>query len=102
MSADAVVVTDNPAASRFEARLDAERAGVAEYELTEKYLVFTHTLVEKAYEGRGVGSALIRSALDQVRADGERLAVPVCPFVRTWIERHPSYADVAHLGPWER
>jgi len=91
-----IVVTDNPAEARFEAHVDGTLAGVAEYQLTDQLVVFTHTEVEPAFEGRGVGSAIARVALDQLRADGRRKALPVCPFIKGWIERHPDYLDVTY------
>ena len=56
--------------------------------------MFTHTEVFDAFEGKGVGSALARGALDAVRADGTRQVLPRCPFIRGWIERHPDYQDL--------
>ena len=55
--------------------------------------VFTHTEVFPAFEGRGVGTALARGALDDVRASGRTL-VARCPFIRSYIERQPEYADL--------
>jgi predicted GNAT family acetyltransferase len=89
-----VVVTDNRDESRYEARIDGELAGFAEYHLTKSSIVFTHTEVFDEFEGHGVGSTLARSALDDVRAKGERDVVPVCPFIHAWIDDHPDYADL--------
>jgi predicted GNAT family acetyltransferase len=89
-----VVVTDNPEQSRYEARVDGELAGVAEYHLTKSSIVFTHTEVLDGHEGKGVGSSLARHALDDVRAKGDRDVVPVCPFIHGWIDDHPEYADL--------
>ena len=61
--ADDVVVTNSPDAKRYEARLDGALAGFAEYQLTDELIVFTHTEVDPAFEGRGIGSALARFAL---------------------------------------
>ena len=90
------VITDNPTARRFEAHLDGGLAGYAEYQLTDDLVVFTHTEVDPAFEGRGVGSALARHALDSLRADGARKALAVCPFIKGWIQRHPDYLDVTY------
>ena len=89
-----VQVTDNRDELRFEARVDGELAGFAAYELADDLIVFTHTEVDDAYEGQGVGSALARGALDAVRADGTRRVLPRCPFIRGWIEKHPDYQDL--------
>jgi predicted GNAT family acetyltransferase len=89
-----VEVTDNPAENRYEARVDSELAGIAEYHLTKSSIVFTHTEVFDGYEGKGVGSALARHALDDVRAKGGRDVVPVCPFIHGWIDDHAEYADL--------
>ena len=89
-----VQVTDNPAESRYEARVDGELAGFAAYETADDLITLTHTEVFDAYEGQGVGSALARAALDAVRADGSRKVLPRCPFIRGWIDKHPDYQDL--------
>lgn len=82
-----------PEKHRYEAHLDGRRAGFAEYELSDEQVVFTHTEVDPAFEGRGVGSALARFALDDVRGGG-RQVVAKCPFIKEWIDKHPDYADL--------
>ncbi len=91
---DVVEVVDE---QRFEAR-DADGAllGIAAYDAQGGTVVFTHTEVLPAAEGRGVGSALVRGALDQVRAS-QRDVVALCPFVKAWIERHPDYQDLVRV-----
>lgn len=86
-----VEVTNNAEKKRFEARIEGELAGFAEYKLTDELIVFTHTEVFSAYEGKGVGGALARGALDEVRADGSRRVRPLCPFIKSWIAKHPDY-----------
>ena len=92
--ADDLVVTNNEDEHRYEAHIGEELAGIAEYSLGEGLVTFTHTEVQDAFECRGVGSALARTALDEVRAAGELKVRPLCPFFRTWIERHPAYQDL--------
>jgi predicted GNAT family acetyltransferase len=89
-----VQVTNNEAEKRYEARVDGRLAGSAYYDTADDLIVFTHTEVDDAYEGQGVGSTLARAALDDVRADGRRKVVPRCPFIKGWIDRHPDYQDL--------
>ena len=87
-------VADAPENSRYEARIDGELAGFADYVLRAGRIVFTHTEVDDAFEGKGVGSALARGALDDVRRAGERDVVPMCSFIKGWIDKHPDYTDL--------
>ena len=90
-----LVVVDAPDRHRYEATSAGELAGFAEYTATPELIVFTHTEVLPHHEGAGAGSALVRFALDDVRARGLR-ALAVCPFVLGWIRRHPGYADLEY------
>ena len=96
---DDVVVTNAPDEKRYEARVDGALAGFAEYQLTDELIVFTHTEVDPAFEGRGVGSALARFALDDVRAAGTRKVMPLCPFIKGWIGRHREYVPLVYGAP---
>ena len=89
-----VEVTNNESEQRYEARVDGELAGAAHYDSADDLIVFTHTEVDDAYEGQGVGSALARGALDDVRADGRRKVVARCAFIKGWIDKHPDYQDL--------
>lgn len=80
---------------RYEAHLGGELAGFMEYQDANRLMVITHTEVLPAYEGHGVGGALVRRALDDWRADG-RHVLPLCPFAKAWIARHPDYVDVVY------
>jgi uncharacterized protein len=86
-------VRDNPEDSRYEIR-DGDRVlGLAAYERRGDTTVFTHTEVDPDAGQDGLGSTLVRAALDDVRGRGGSV-VAQCSFVRGWIERHPDYADL--------
>ena len=89
-----ISVADNPAQQRYEATVDGQVAGFAQYKVKDGHMVFTHTEVDPAFEGQGVGSVLARQALDDVRAKGQHDVVALCPFIAAWIERHPDYQDL--------
>lgn len=76
--------------SRFEIHVDGQLAGFAQYRLAPGRITFTHTEIDEAFEGRGLGSALARGALDAARERGLAV-VPLCPFIRSWIAKHPDY-----------
>lgn len=87
-------MTFNPDRSRFEINTaDDRRAGIAEYVDHNDVRDFTHTEIDDQVEGRGWGSALVREALDRTRAEGMKVKAS-CPFVRSWIDRHPDYQDL--------
>jgi predicted GNAT family acetyltransferase len=85
-------VRNNTRAHRFELAVDGHVAK-AWYRLSPGIITFTHTDVPPELEGRGIGSRLARAALDSARAEGLKV-VPLCPFIASWIERHPDYADL--------
>ncbi len=89
-----VTVQDNPEQQRYEAIGEAGVvAGFAEYRDVAGSRVFTHTEVDDAYEGQGVGSALAGGALADVRERGLSIQVR-CEFIQDYIDRHPEYADL--------
>jgi predicted GNAT family acetyltransferase len=87
------IVRDVPEARRYEIRDDEKLLGHADYRRDGDTVVFTHTEVDQDTDRSGLGSTLVRAALDDVRAGGGRV-VPQCSFVRGWIERHPEYGDL--------
>ncbi|MBA3907404.1 MAG: N-acetyltransferase [Pseudonocardiales bacterium] len=88
-----VEVVDAPERSRFEISVDGVLAGSAYYVLRPGRITFTHTEIDDAYGGRGLGGQLARAALDAART--RRLAVrPDCPFIKGWIAKHPDYAEL--------
>ncbi len=93
-----IAVTDNPDRQRYEARLGDDVVGYAEYQLARDLVVLTHTEVDPAYEGQGVGATLARTALDDLR-DRNLPALPICPFITSWVSRNPEYSDVLYSAP---
>ena len=92
MSDDAPAVRDNPAMSRFELDLDGAVA-VAEYELRDGVMVFTHTRTPPELQGRGAASKLIHGALLAARARGLKVRAE-CSFVVAYLKRHRDFADL--------
>jgi predicted GNAT family acetyltransferase len=85
-------VVNNPAQHRYEIVVDGYLAATY-YKLSDGVITFIHTEVPKELSGKGVGSQLIKGALDQVRAEGLKV-IPQCPFVKAYIDKHPEYTDL--------
>jgi uncharacterized protein len=88
-----LTVTDNLFEGRYEALLDDEVVGTAEYELSDDLMILIHTDVEPMHQDQGIGGALARFVVNDARRRGLRVR-PVCPFLRSWLDRHPDYADL--------
>jgi len=86
-------VTDDPESSRYEIRDGDRLLGLAAYQRSGTRVVFTHTEVEPGEDHHGLGSTLVRAALDDVRSRGGTI-VPQCSFVQGFLERHPAYQDL--------
>ena len=92
-----VPVVVNDERSRFEATVDGHTVFI-DFRRDGDTIVLVHTEVPDELEGHGVGSALVRGALEHVRAEHLTL-VPQCPFVRSYLERHPDEAAGIDVRP---
>jgi uncharacterized protein len=84
-------VVDNRADSRFELTVDGAVAELI-YRRRADRLVLLHTEVPKALGGRGIGGQLVQAAVERASSEGLTV-VPLCPFARSWLERHPAVAE---------
>jgi predicted GNAT family acetyltransferase len=91
-SAESPVVVNNAAEGRFEIRMDGEIAFL-QYEPGRKLIRLVHTEVPDGLQGRGLAGQLARAAFEYTQANGLK-AVVLCPFVRTYVKRHPEYAPL--------
>jgi predicted GNAT family acetyltransferase len=85
-------VRDNPDEGRFELKVEGQTSYVF-YETKGGIITFSHTDVPLVMSGKGVGSRLIKGALDAARARGLKV-VAECPFVSAYIKKHKDYADL--------
>jgi predicted GNAT family acetyltransferase len=85
-------VRNNVAEHRFEIDL-GDSTAVAVYNLLKGKIVFTHTEVPPAHEGKGIGSTLIRAGLDYARAQ-QLEVIPICPFFAAYMKKHAEVQDL--------
>jgi uncharacterized protein len=90
-------VTHNDDADRFE-YIDEGRMAFLRYEAANDRLVLEHTEVPKSLEGRGLGGKLVRAALAHAR-EHDLTVVAVCPFVSSYLDRHPDEAASVRTSP---
>ena len=81
-----------PEQSRFEV-VDPGGTAVLTYTLGDGEVALEHTVVPPAIETRGVGTALVRSALAWA-AQSDLAVVPHCSFVQAFLARHPDEVHV--------
>jgi predicted GNAT family acetyltransferase len=92
--ADPANIVMNEATKRFEVTLGGDTA-FAEYQLHPDLLILPHTVVPPAFEGRGIASALAKTALGYAREHGLKV-LPLCPFMAGYIQKHPEWHDIVH------
>lgn len=85
-------VVHNPEAKRFEMAVEGMTA-FSKYLRAGNKLIIEHTEVPAALEGRGIAGRIVRTALDYARGQ-ELVVLPLCPYAKAWIARHPEYRDL--------
>jgi predicted GNAT family acetyltransferase len=97
-----ITVVRRPDDRRYELLLGDVHAGELVYrDRGGNVVAFLHTEVDPTVERRGLGTALVRSALDDARSRGLSV-VPICPFVDAFVRRNPEYADLVVTDPARR
>ncbi|MGB2920394.1 MAG: GNAT family N-acetyltransferase [Mycobacterium sp.] len=83
-------------ADRFSISVDGQKAGFTEYIDHGNQRIFPHTEIDDEFGGRGLGTILVREALEATRDAGLRI-VPVCSMVADFIDKHAEFGD--HADP---
>ena len=86
-------VIHNESLQRYEILLDGARVGHADYKVDCGVLVFDHTEVDPAHQGKNLAGILMRESLEDVRARGLKMR-PVCSYVVKFVERYDEFADL--------
>lgn len=90
-------IVDAPENGRYEARLGDEVVGWVDYRRLRGRIAAIHTEVRPEFEGRGIGSRLVRHVIADARGQGLGIT-PVCPLFAAYFERHPDEADIVRTG----
>ena len=87
-------VRHEPEQSRYVLERDGEQLGLTNYRAANGSVQITHTEIDPALRGQGLGGVMVRGVLDDLRATTDARVVPICPFVDRWIDLHPDYQDL--------
>lgn len=96
MPAASNAATNNESVRQWEMTVNGMQA-ILSYERHGNRIIYLHTEVPPELEGHGLAGELARAALDDARARHQSV-VPQCPFVASFIKRHPEYEDLVERG----
>jgi predicted GNAT family acetyltransferase len=88
-----VKVQDDPGKNRFEILVDGAVGGFAAYRVKDGVVIITHSEIDRAFRGQGLGGQLAGRTLDQLRERGARV-VPACPFFAEYVAGHHEWDDI--------
>lgn len=93
VSDEGVTREEGPTKGAYRLSIDGHRAEMTYSRAGDDLLIIDHTEVPEALRGRKVGERLVRQAIEDARRDGVDI-IPLCPFAKAMIERHPEWQDV--------
>lgn len=91
-----VKIKENTEKKRFEAEVE-NRMALIEYIRAEDKMYLTHTEVPTELEGKGIASSMAKQVLQQIKDENLKL-VPLCPFIASYIKRHPEWKEILAKG----
>lgn len=85
-------VEDRPSELRYVLLDEGTEIGEEAYVDTGDERILFHTLVAESHAGKGLASVLVRAVMRDIVDRGMKV-VPVCPYVKAWLPKHPEYAE---------
>jgi predicted GNAT family acetyltransferase len=84
---------DGASKGRYRLVVDGVEAEMTYSRAGDGLIIIDHTEVPAVLRGRKVGERLVRQAIEDARRDGVAI-IPLCPFAKAQIGRHPEWQDV--------
>ncbi len=88
-----MTIHNNTEESRFEIHLDDGSIALVDYQIAGKNIIYTHTEVPPAHEGKGLGGQLAAYAMQYARDNGYKVQA-LCPFIHRYVRNHPEYHGI--------
>ncbi len=93
-----VTLKTNELAKQFEWNIDGKLVKIVyDFSSDKKRIFLTHTEAHPALQGTGASSKMVKAVLDHIEANGWKL-VPYCPYVQSYIKKHPEYRKLLDKG----
>lgn len=89
-------IRENIEKKRFETEVE-NKIALIEYIRAEDKMYLTHTEVPTELEGKGIASSMAKQVLQQIKDENLKL-VPICPFIASYIRRHPEWKEILAKG----
>jgi predicted GNAT family acetyltransferase len=83
-------IIDNQATHRFEVTREGHLAELT-YQTDDGHILLIHTEVPEALGGHGLGGELVKAAVAKAAREGLTI-IPMCPYARAWLQKHPDVA----------
>ena len=78
----------------FVATFDGQKAGLMTYSWAgDDKIIIDHTEVEPAYNGKGVGKAMVYKAVEFAKENNLKI-IPLCPFAKATFQKNEEIRDV--------
>jgi predicted GNAT family acetyltransferase len=90
---DEIRSEDGPKGGRYVMGAEGQQAMMTFSRASPTLVIVDHTEVPDIYRGQGVGAKLAQHAIEAARKGGWKI-IPLCPFMKAQVERHPEWADV--------
>ena len=91
-----VKIKENTEKKRFEVEVE-NKIALIEYIRAEDKMYLTHTEVPTELEGKGIASSMAKQVLQHIKDENLKL-VPLCPFIASYIKRHPEWKEILAKG----
>nr|WP_217904655.1 MULTISPECIES: GNAT family N-acetyltransferase [Vibrio] len=83
-------ITHDAENNLYRVHLHGEHYATVHYQLEENSMAITSTHIPEALRGAGYGKVMMEALLPEIAASGYKV-IPVCSYVKHYLDRHPQW-----------